>query len=75
MIFHTAPATAYVNHFPPPPPCIYNMIQIHSGETSQPQDFVASSIPARSCALKLASLTLKNLVLRGRLVANLLLPV
>ena len=72
MIFHTAPATAYVNH---PPPCIYNMIQIHSGETSQPQDFVASSIPARSCALKLASLTLKNLVLRGRLVASLLLTV
>ena len=73
IIFHTAPDTAYVNHFSPA--CIYNMIQIHSGETSQPRDFVASSIPARSRALKLASLTFKNLVLRGWLEASLLLTV
>ena len=37
------------------------MIQIQSGETSQPQDFVTSSIPAQPLALKLASLTFKNL--------------
>ena len=37
------------------------MIQIQSGEISRPRDFVTSSIPARPHALKLASLTFKNL--------------
>ena len=36
------------------------MIQIHSGETSRPQDFVARLVAARPCALKLASLTCKR---------------
>ena len=40
MIFHAAPDTAYVNHFFPA--WIYNMIQIHSGETSGPRDSVAA---------------------------------
>ena len=43
------------------PAWIYNMIQIHSGETSQPPDFVACSLAARPHALKLTSLTFKNL--------------
>ena len=37
------------------------MIQIHSGEASRPRDFVAISVDARPHALKLASLTFKNL--------------
>ena len=37
------------------------MIQIHSGETSRPQDFVARSVATRPLALKLASLAFKNL--------------
>ena len=40
---------------------IYNMIQIHSGETIRPRDFLARSVAARPHALKLASLTFKNL--------------
>ena len=40
---------------------ISNMIQIHSGEASQPWDFVALSVDARPRALNLASLTFKNL--------------
>ena len=41
---------------------IYNMIQIHSREKSRPPDFVACSVAARPHALKLASLTFKNLL-------------
>ena len=37
------------------------MIQIHSGKTSQPRDFVARSVAARPHALKLALLTCMNL--------------
>ena len=51
--------TSYVNHFFPA--WISNMIQIHSGKTSRPRDFVARSVAARPYALKLASLTFKNL--------------
>ena len=58
VIFDAAPDTAYVNHFFPA--WIYNMIQIHSGETSQPRD-LARSVAGRTHALKLASLTIKNL--------------
>ena len=54
-IFHAAPDSSYVNHFFPA--WISNMIQIHSGETSRPRDFVARSVAARPHALKLASLT------------------
>ena len=52
--------TTYVNHFFPA--WIDNMIEIHSGQKSRPQDFVARSVVARSLAsaLKLASLTFKN---------------
>ena len=39
VIFHAAPDKAYVNHFFPA--WIYNMTQIHSGETSWPRDCVA----------------------------------
>ena len=37
------------------------MIQIHSGETSQPWDFVACLVAAQPHTLKLASLTFKIL--------------
>ena len=40
---------------------IYNIIQIHSGETSRPLDVVARSVFARPHALKHASLSFKNL--------------
>ena len=33
------------------------MIQIHPGETSQPQDFIACSVAVQPRALKLALLT------------------
>ena len=56
---HTAPYTAYVNHFFPA--WIYNTIHIHSGKTSRPQDVVARSFSSRPYALKLTSLTFKNL--------------
>ena len=59
VMFHAAPDTAYVNHFFPM--WIYNMIQIHSGETSRPWDFVARLVTARPHALKLISLTFKKL--------------
>ena len=36
---------------------IFNMIQIHPGETSQPQDFIACSVALQPHALKLALLT------------------
>ena len=52
VIFHAAPDRAYVNHM---------MIQIHSGETSRLRDFIARSVAARPHAMKLASLTFKNL--------------
>ena len=42
------------------PASIYNMIQIHSGETSQSRDFFWS-VSVRPHALKLALLTFKNL--------------
>ena len=58
MTFNAAPDTAYVNHFFPAR--IYNMIQIHSGETSRPPDLIASSVAAPPHALKLASLTLRT---------------
>ena len=48
------------------------MIHIHSGETSQPRDFVARSVAACPHALKLASLTFKNLWEVDRLVTSLL---
>ena len=50
------------------PAQIYNIIQIHSGETSRPRDFGARSVTARPCALKLASITF---FMRGQLVASL----
>ena len=59
VTFYSAPDTSYVNHFFPA--WISNMIQIHSGKTSRPRDFVARSVAARPHALKLASLTFKNL--------------
>ena len=68
VIFHAAPDKAYVNHFFPA--WIYNMTQIHSGETSWPRDCVARSVAARLHALKLASITFQELML-GRLVASL----
>ena len=37
------------------------MIQIHSGKTSQPWDFVAGSVTGQPHALKLALLTFMNL--------------
>ena len=40
---------------------VYNMIQIHSSETSQPQDFMACSVAVRPHALKLTFLTFKNI--------------
>ena len=52
------------------PAWIGNTIEIHSGETSRPRDFVASSVVARPHALKLASLTFKNFM-RGQLLATL----
>ena len=58
MTFNAAPDTAYVNHFFPAR--IYNMIQMHSGETSRPPDLIASSVAAPPHALKLASLTLRT---------------
>ena len=58
MIFHAASDTAYVNHSFSA--CIYDMIQIHSGETSRPRDFVACSVAARPHALKLASLNFRT---------------
>ena len=51
--------TSYVTHFFPA--WISNMILIHSVKTSRPRDFVARSVAARPHALKLASLTFKNL--------------
>ena len=50
------------------------MIEIYSGQKSRPQDFVARSVIARShaSALKLASLTFKNLM-RGGLAASLII--
>ena len=39
---------------------IYDMIQIHSGETSRTRDFVARSVAARPHALKLASLNFRT---------------
>ena len=59
VIFHTTPDTAHVNPFFPK--WIYNMIQIHSGETSRPWDFVTRLVAARPHALKLISLTFKKL--------------
>ena len=58
-MFRNASDTAYVNHFFPS--WIYNMIQIHSGKTSRPWDFVSRSVTARPHALKLTSLTFKSL--------------
>ena len=40
VIFHASPDTAYMYVNPFFPTWIYNMIQIHSGETSRPRDFV-----------------------------------
>ena len=37
------------------------MIQIHSGDTSRPRDFFGHLVAVRPHALKLASLTFKNL--------------
>ena len=59
VTFHSAPDKAYVNHFFPA--WIYSTIHIHSGKTSRPQGVVARSLVARPHALKLASLTFKNL--------------
>ena len=39
------------------PVWIHNMIQIHSGETSRPRDFIVRSVVERLHALKLTSLT------------------
>ena len=43
------------------PAWIYSTIHIHSGKTSRPQGVVGRSLVARPHALKLASLTFKNL--------------
>ena len=58
-MFHAAPDTAYVNHFFPA--WIYNMIQIQSGETIWPQDFVACSVAAQPNAPKFALHSFKEL--------------
>ena len=59
VIFHAAPDTVYVNHFFST--WIYNMIQIHSGETSRPWDFVTCSVAARPHATKFVLCTFKEL--------------
>ena len=58
VIFHAAPDIACQSLFPA---WIYNVIPIHSGETSRSRDFVGSPVAARPHALMLASLTFNNL--------------
>ena len=58
-IFRASPDTAYVNHFFPRE--FITWFKTHLGETSRPPDFIAQSVTARPHALKLASLTFKNL--------------
>ena len=50
MTFNAAFDTAYVNHFFSAR--IYNLIQIHSGETSRPPDFITRSVAARPHAFE-----------------------
>lgn len=49
---------------------LYYSNPLRSGETSRPRDFVARSVAARPDAFKLASITFKNEIMRGRLVTS-----